>query len=89
METAGAHVFPDLLTSLTERFRESWALVFPDSPPPAEPRVTSGSWVGGDRDGHPSVTPAVTRRTLGAMREAALQTLREGRRAVERNPGEP
>lgn len=36
------------------------------------PRVRFASWVGGDRDGHPLVTPAVTAQTLTRQREAAL-----------------
>ncbi|MEK7751755.1 MAG: phosphoenolpyruvate carboxylase, partial [Acidobacteriota bacterium] len=36
-----------------------------------------GSWVGGDRDGHPFVTPEVTARTLNLLREGALSVLRE------------
>jgi len=31
-----------------------------------------GSWIGGDRDGNPFVTPEVTRRTLDVLRGAAL-----------------
>lgn len=31
-----------------------------------------GSWVGGDRDGHPFVTPAFTKETLAVHREVAL-----------------
>ena len=31
------------------------------------------SWIGGDRDGNPNVTPALTRRTVTRMREVALR----------------
>ncbi len=32
-----------------------------------------GSWMGGDRDGHPYVTPEITSQTLGWLRTAALE----------------
>ena len=36
------------------------------------PRMSLGSWVGGDRDGHPLVTPEITRYTLERLRSEAL-----------------
>lgn len=36
------------------------------------PKISLGSWVGGDRDGHPLVTPEITRYTLERMRTEAL-----------------
>lgn len=36
------------------------------------PKISLGSWVGGDRDGHPLVTPEITRYTLQRMRTEAL-----------------
>ncbi|MEE2642213.1 MAG: phosphoenolpyruvate carboxylase [Planctomycetota bacterium] len=39
------------------------------------PRFLSfGSWIGGDRDGHPFVTAEVTRQSLGRLRRAAIDS---------------
>ncbi|MEX2502086.1 MAG: phosphoenolpyruvate carboxylase, partial [Trueperaceae bacterium] len=40
-----------------------------------------GSWIGGDRDGNPNVTPEVTERTLGEHQLMALKLLR---RSIDR-----
>ncbi len=69
-------VFPDVLELLSERFRGSWEWAFPGTEAPAEPRLTFGSWVGGDRDGHPLVTAETTRHALEALRAQALAVLR-------------
>ncbi len=70
------NVFPTVLPILTDRFRQSWEWAFPGTAPPAEPRLTFGNWVGGDRDGHPAVTTEVTLRTLETFRESALRLWR-------------
>jgi phosphoenolpyruvate carboxylase len=70
------HVFPDVVELLDQRFQHSWQAVFGTTPPNL-PRLAFGSWVGGDRDGHPLVTPEVTARTLVLLRQGALAVARE------------
>jgi phosphoenolpyruvate carboxylase len=72
-----SNVFPDVLQLLSERFRGSWEWAFPGTLAPAEPRLTFGSWVGGDRDGHPLVTAETTRHALEALHAQALAVLRQ------------
>ncbi len=77
-----ANVFPGVLQLLSERFHQSWQWAFPDSETPPEPRLTFGTWVGGDRDGHPFVTTEVTRYALEALRASALTVLSEALKAL-------
>ncbi len=71
-----SHVFPSVLQLMSERFRQSWEWVFPEEKVPAPPRLSFGSWVGGDRDGHPFVTTDVTRGSLELLRSQAIEVLR-------------
>jgi phosphoenolpyruvate carboxylase len=64
-------VFPDVVALIDLRFQQTWREAF-GTEPPALPRLRFGSWVGGDRDGHPFVTPEVTRRTLSLLRSGAI-----------------
>ena len=75
------NVFPEAVRLTDQRLQEAWtATGF--SPqllewPEQFPLVEFGSWVGGDRDGHPFVTPAFTASTLRLLRQAALKMIRE------------
>lgn len=64
-------VFPDVVALIDLRFQQTWREAF-GTAPPALPRLRFGSWVGGDRDGHPFVTPEVTEYTLKLLRSGAL-----------------
>lgn len=63
--------FPSVLPALDERLRLAWKEAGLEGTP-ALPRLGFGTWVGGDRDGHPGVTAEVTRETLERLRANAL-----------------
>lgn len=67
---AGAiyQVVPELYRDLDEALR----VHYPGIEAPTKPLLVFGSWIGGDRDGNPSVTPAVTEETLRLQRAAIL-----------------
>lgn len=72
-------ILPGAVTLLDARLRWSWnELGFPPElmgGPETRPRLNFGSWVGGDRDGHPFVTAQVTSETLQDLRLNALIVL--------------
>ncbi len=71
------NVFPDALELHDAKLRETWV----EQGLPEEafrlakdfPQITFGSWVGGDRDGHPFITPEFTQETLSVHRSEALR----------------
>ncbi|MCW1914436.1 phosphoenolpyruvate carboxylase [Luteolibacter sp. GHJ8] len=73
-------LFPSALNRLDMHFTEAWR----ESGFPLEmlraagniPRLSFGTWIGGDRDGHPLVTSEVTAKGLEMMRRASFQLLK-------------
>ncbi len=66
-----AETLPFLYRDLEEAIGESYPGASVDVPP----FVGFGSWIGGDRDGNPFVTPQLTLEALGLMREQCLRFL--------------
>ncbi len=77
-------VFPETLARAHTHLREAWenAGFDPAAMDDMPPLVTFGSWIGGDRDGHPFVTADVTRTALKALRVNALRVQRRGLEAL-------
>jgi phosphoenolpyruvate carboxylase len=80
-------IFPPVLRRLDNRFLHAWreAGYDPDLPlrEDAFPPITFGTWIGGDRDGHPLVTPEVTAETLAIYRHEAIGVLERQLRGLE------
>ncbi len=64
-------VIPLIYRDLEDALRDA----YPDAGITVPPFLTFGSWIGGDRDGNPFVTPEVTSEALRIMRDAAITML--------------
>ena len=74
-------VFPKALRQSDRRLKNTWTAMGFDADllnrPEQYPLLQFGSWVGGDRDGHPFVSAEVTGETLLEHRQAALKLLHD------------
>jgi phosphoenolpyruvate carboxylase len=72
-------VFPKMLKESDLILRQSWGEAGLDTQLLNKvenyPKLNFGSWVGGDRDGHPYVSAAITKDTLLAHRQSALKLM--------------
>ncbi len=75
-------VFPESLSRAHIHLREAWTAAGydPAGVDALPPLIRFGTWIGGDRDGHPFVTADVTAKALRELRKNAL---RVHRRALE------
>lgn len=68
-------VFPLALKKSDTQLKQSWAAMGFNKDTLVFPKLEFGSWVGGDRDGHPYVTSSLTKSTLVEQRKAALELI--------------
>ena len=73
-------VFPTVLEKSDLHLKGSWIEMGLNpnkiKNPDVFPKISFGSWVGGDRDGHPFVTPTITQETLLLHRNMALTIIK-------------
>lgn len=70
LENLTSHVLGDLVEDFSSMLEETGV-----SLPPAAHPLRLGTWVGGDRDGNPSVTAEVTLEVLAALHRAGIRLL--------------
>lgn len=70
-------VFPQAVRKSDTQLKQSWINMGFDPENLRFPGLQFGTWVGGDRDGHPYVTASVTESTLTEHRKAALTLIHD------------
>ena len=74
-------VFPGVLKNVDNELKSSWVALGYNRDkiknPDLFPKINFGSWVGGDRDGHPFVTATTTKETLLLHRNTSLALIKE------------
>ncbi len=75
------NVFPDVFDQQDKQLIQAWTEAGFDPRGLKDyrhlPALTLGTWVGGDRDGHPLVTPGITGFTLNKLRSEALKMVHQ------------
>jgi len=75
------NIFPDVFDQLDRQLLQAWSDAGFDPKKLQDyhhlPRITLGTWVGGDRDGHPLVTPEITGFALKKLRSEALKMVHQ------------
>jgi phosphoenolpyruvate carboxylase len=83
------NVFPEVIPILDRRMVQAWQWLGFDPKILRNidvfPRITFGNWVGGDRDGHPLVTPSITAETLTVLRMNAFEIIKANLIKLSRN----
>ncbi len=83
------NVFPEVIAIIDRKLLQAWQTTGFEmhriNHTNLLPRITFGNWVGGDRDGHPLVTPEITEETLITLRMNAFEIIKAKLTVLSRN----